>query len=77
MKRDTKKHLNSYLILGENIRKIRNDKNISQEDLAFSISTARNYIGCIERAEKHPSLAIVLDIAQALDCKIEDLVKGM
>lgn len=64
MKKDKSRHINSYKILGNNIRKFRNIKNLSQEELAFRVSTARNYIGCIERGEKYPSLAIVLDIAK-------------
>ena len=67
------RHLNSYKILGKNIRNLREAKNISQEELAFSILSTRNYIGCIERAEKFPSLAMILDIAKALDCKLNDL----
>ena len=72
MKNNTR-HLNSYKILGKNIRTLREAKNISQEELAFSILSTRNYIGCIERAEKFPSLAMILDIAKALDCKLNDL----
>ncbi len=71
------RHIKSFKILGKNIRNARENKNISQEELAFKISSARNYIGCIERGEKFPSLSIILDIAFALDCKLENLVKGM
>lgn len=73
MKRNNSRHLNSYKILGQNIRKYRESKHFSQEELAFRISSARNYIGCIERGEKCPSLAVILDIAYALDCKLNDL----
>lgn len=38
------------------------------------ISSARNYIGCIERAEKFPSLNTILDIAQALNCDVCQLL---
>lgn len=48
-------------------------KNLSQEELAFRISSTRNYIGCIERGEKFPSIAIILDIKHALGCKSSDL----
>ena len=74
MKRNNVRHYHSYKILGNNIRSIRESKKISQEELAFMISSSRNYIGCIERAEKYPSLAIILDIAKALDVKVQDLV---
>lgn len=59
--------------LGNNIRKFRKDKKLSQEVLAFNIDSARNYIGCIERAEKVVSLNILYKIAKVLDVKIEEL----
>lgn len=77
MIRSRRKHLKSFKILGENIRNIRNDKKISQEELAFRISSAKNYIGCIERGEKFPSISIVLDIANALDVQIKDLFENI
>ena len=63
-------------ILGKNIRERRNVNGLSQEKLAFSVDTARNYIGCIERAEKKLSLKTLYKIAKALDVKVEDLLKG-
>ena len=77
MKRDNSRNIKSYKILGSNIRYQREIKNLSQEELAFRISSTRNYIGCIERGEKFPSIAIVLDIKDALGCKVEDLFKGI
>lgn len=74
MNKDKSRHLNSYKKLGMNIRNIRINKKLSQEELAFRISSARNYIGCIERGEKFPGLAILMDIASALNCKVQDLV---
>lgn len=73
MKRDNSRHLKSYKKLGSNIRSIRESRNLSQEELAFRISSTRNYIGCIERGEKFPSIAIVLDIRDALECESSDL----
>ena len=77
MKKDKSKHLKSYKLIGKNVRQKRIFVKISQEELAFRISSARNYIGCIERGEKVPSITILLDIAHALSCKLEDLVKGV
>ena len=77
MSRDKSKHISVYKKLGSNIRAIRESRKISQEELAFKVSSARNYIGCIERAEKYPSLAIILDIAEALNCSPIDLFKNI
>lgn len=77
MRKNKNRHIDALKILGNNIRKYRKAKQLSQEDLAFVLSSARNYIGCIERAEKVPGFEFILDIAQALDCKIEDLTEGI
>ena len=77
MSRDKSKYRKSFNIIGLNIRNIRISKNISQEELAFRISSARNYIGCIERGEKYPSVSMLIDIAQALSCELSDIVKGV
>lgn len=73
MKRDNSRHHATFKILGNNIKNIRLSKNISQEELAFRISSSRNYIGCIERAEKYPSLAILIDISKALNITLTDM----
>ena len=76
MKRDLQKYKNSYKIIGDKNQKRRKSIKISQEELAFRVNSARNYVGCIERAEKVPSITILLDIAAALGCKLEDIVKN-
>lgn len=63
-------------LLGQNIREQRIKKGLSQEKLAFAIDSARNYIGCIERAEKSLSLKMLFKIATVLEVRIEDLLKG-
>ena len=68
MNKDKKRHFKSHITLGQNIRQIRELNGLSQEELGFRIKSARNYIGCIERGEKSPSLDIIFDIAHALNC---------
>lgn len=60
--------------LGNKIRKYRQEQNLSQEELAFRIDSARNFIGCIERAEKSPTIITLYRIAQALNITLEALV---
>lgn len=61
--------------VGKNIREQRNAISLSQEKLAFSIDSARNYIGCIERAEKTLSLKTLFKIAKVFNITVEDLLK--
>ncbi len=77
MSKDKSKHHHRYKKPGTNIKAIRMGRGLSQEERAFSISSARNYVGCIERAGKFVSLAVIFDIADALNVKIEDLFKGL
>lgn len=63
--------------LGNNIRQERMKKHISQEELAFRIESARNFIGCIERAEKASTIITLCRIADALDVKVSDLVRNI
>lgn len=65
---------NKYLkLLGERIRQFRQAKGISQEELAFKINSARNFIGCIERGEKAPTVYILYKIASVLSVSVEKL----
>jgi transcriptional regulator with XRE-family HTH domain len=59
--------------LGSKIADYRKAKDFSQEELGFLIKSARNYIGCIERGEKSPSIKTLQKIAKALDIQIKDL----
>lgn len=53
------------------------EKGISQEELAFKINTARNFIGCIERAEKAPTIITLARIANALGITLSKLVENV
>jgi transcriptional regulator with XRE-family HTH domain len=63
------------IIFGNNVRTYRRLLNISQEELAFKAELHRTYIGMIERAEKNITLINIEKIANALEVKIEDLLK--
>jgi transcriptional regulator with XRE-family HTH domain len=63
-------------IFGENVRKYRRILDISQEELAHRADLHRTYIGMIERAEKNITLVNIEKIADALNVKIEELLKN-
>jgi transcriptional regulator with XRE-family HTH domain len=60
--------------VGFNIRKIREEKGISQEKLAHLADLHRAYIGQIERGEKNIGIRNLEKIAKALGVKLRDLV---
>ena len=58
---------------GIKVRKLRTDKNISQEMLANDANIPINQIGRIERAEINTSIITIYKIALALELDIRDL----
>ena len=61
--------------LGKKIRKIRKEKDISQEELADKAKIHRTYMGKIERGESNAPVYTVYKIAKALSIHIYDLFK--
>ena len=59
---------------GERVRQLRNQQDISQEELAHKANLHRTYIGMIERAEKNITLLNIEKIANALEVSIKDLI---
>ena len=62
---------------GDRIRKLRKERQLSQEKLAELADLHRTYIGDIERGERNVSLENIEKIAKALKVKIEDLFRGL
>lgn len=62
---------------GARVRKARNEKELSQEDLAFKVGLHRTYIGMLERAEKNPTLLTLLKLSKALEIDLSQLVDSL
>jgi len=60
--------------VGFNIRRIREERGLSQEKLAALADLHRAYVGQIERGEKNIGLKNLEKIAKALNVKIKDLL---
>ena len=61
--------------LGENLRKLRLKKNMSQGDLATALSVDRAYISNIENGRMNPTLSTLEKIAGALGISSSELLK--
>ena len=59
--------------LGNAIRISRNNKGMTQEQLAEAIGLAPNYIKHLERGRRNPSLIVLYHLAQKLDFSIDDV----
>lgn len=63
-----------YRVIGEAVRAARKKASLSQEELAEKVNLTRNYIGTVERAEKKITLETLAKIANALKCRVRDIV---
>jgi transcriptional regulator with XRE-family HTH domain len=64
-------------IIGTNIRKLRNAKKLSQEELAAEAGIDRSYLSEIENGYKNLSVTMLHRLAVALDVKIAALFAGI
>lgn len=60
--------------LAENIRRLRHEQNLSQEELADICGLHRTYVGSVERAERNVTLSSLELLAKALGVSVVDLL---
>lgn len=63
--------------IGIRIKKARNEKGFSQEELAFRADMDRAYLSEVESGQKNILIKVLLKICRALEIKAEGLVKGL
>jgi transcriptional regulator with XRE-family HTH domain len=63
--------------IGHTIRKIRKQKGWFSVDLAYQIPIAKGYLSEIEHGHKAPSIAMLNDIARALQMKPSDFWRAV
>lgn len=61
-------------VVGENVRRLRLSRGLTQEQLAFEAKIDLTYVGGIERGRRNPSLLVMTRIASALGTEPADLV---
>jgi len=59
------------------MRRIRLEKELTQENVAEGADLHPNYISSVERGERNISICNIARIAIALNVRMEDLVAGM
>jgi len=63
-----------YLIsFGKQVKKLRKQRGLSQEELALLCALDRSYIGGVERGERNISLVNLLKISKALRLSLSEL----
>jgi transcriptional regulator with XRE-family HTH domain len=62
------------VILGRNVRRLRQQRKLTQEQLAFEARIDLTYVGGIERGRRNPSLLVMARIAKALGVQLPKLL---
>lgn len=62
-------------IVGRNVRRLRQARDLTQEQLAFEADLDLTYVGGIERGKRNPSLLVMARLAKALGATPADLVQ--
>ncbi|WP_265975619.1 helix-turn-helix domain-containing protein [Brucella intermedia] len=62
-------------IMARNLRQIRHDKKLTQEELADRAGLSMRYVGAIERGDVSASVTVLGQIADALEIEPGELLK--
>jgi len=61
--------------LGENLKKIRIKKNITQTGLAETLGVDKSFVSNIENGKTNPTLSTITNLAKALSVSTNELLK--
>ena len=54
-------------VVGENVRRLRLAKGMSQEELSFVSGLHRTYVSGVERGKRNPTVVVIAQLAEALE----------
>lgn len=63
-------------VVGANVRRLRQERGMTQEQLAFEAKIDLTYLGGIERGRRNPSLMVLVRIAASLGAEPAHLVQS-
>ncbi len=61
--------------LGQNLKRIRTEKDISQGDIARELGVSRGFVSNIENGKTNPTLATIAKLAKALSVSPDNLLR--
>lgn len=61
--------------LGQNLRRIRTEKGISQGDIVRKLGMPKSFVSNIENGKTNPTLATIAKLAKVLNVSVSDLTK--
>lgn len=66
--------MDSRQVVGRNVRRIREELGLSQEQLAFETELHRTYISGVERGVRNPTVLVIDRLAEALRVSPHELL---
>ena len=66
---------NEAIRLGQNLKRIRIKKGITQGDIVRTLGVSRSFISNIENGKTNPTLATITKVAKAIGVSIDKLIK--
>jgi len=67
----------TLVAFGQNVARIRNEREFSQDKLAEKADLDRTYLSGIERGVRNPGIKVVIKLARALGVSVDALCKGV
>lgn len=64
-------------MLGEELRKRRLEKMLTQEELAFRAKISRNYVSLIELNQKSPTVDVLLRVCRAMGVSAASVIASV
>lgn len=62
-------------VMARNLRRVRHEKDLTQEELAHRAGLSMRYVGAIERGDVSASVTVLGQIADALEIEPGELLK--
>lgn len=67
----------ALVTLGRNLRRVREARGWSQEEMAFRCGIHRTYVGGVERGEYNATILTIRRFTQALGIRLADAIRGI
>jgi transcriptional regulator with XRE-family HTH domain len=61
--------------LGDNLKRLRTEKGLSQSDIADSLGVSRGFVSLIENGKRNPTLSTITRLASAVGVTSDELLK--
>ncbi|MXO69491.1 helix-turn-helix domain-containing protein [Altererythrobacter marinus] len=62
-------------VFGTNVRRLRLEKGLSQEEFGFAAGIDRTYVSGVERGLRNPTLLLAEKFARGLDVELSELLR--